>query len=141
MTAYLLDVNVLIALSWPDHTHHALVRRWFAKNRMRGWATCPLVQAGYVRILSNPSFSSRFVPVQEAIDGLEVSLKDEVHQFWPDAISFPTAVSLLRSSLKGHQQVTDAYLVALAINNRGKLATMDRTIAQLAPTGTVEIVS
>jgi len=138
---YLLDVNVLVSLSWPDHVAHAVVRRWFVKNSGKGWATCPLVQAGFVRITSNPLFSSRFVSVQEATDGLRASLASEDHQFWPDSISLPEAMEVLTMPISGHRQITDAYLVALAIEHRGKLATLDRRIALFAPPGSVEVIT
>ncbi len=137
---YLLDVNVLVSLSWPDHVAHAVVRKWFAKNSSKGWATCPLVQAGFVRITSNPIFSSRSVSVQEAVDGLRASLASEDHQFWPDSISLPEALGVLPMPLSGHGQITDAYLVALAIRHRGKLATLDHRIAAFAPPGSVEVI-
>jgi uncharacterized protein len=140
MTAYLLDVNVLIALSWPEHREHAMAGRWFAKHRVRGWATCPLVQAGFVRIVSNPAFSSRSVSVQQAAKGLADSLRDGAHQFWPDSISLPDALGVLARPIRGHQQITDAYLVALAIRHKGKLATFDRGIQQWAPSGSVELI-
>jgi toxin-antitoxin system PIN domain toxin len=140
MTAYLLDVNVLIALAWPEHRQHSLGRTWFAKNSAKGWATCPLVQAGFVRVVSNPAFSSQSVSLQQAIESLTVSLQDQAHQFWPDSISLPDAVHLLKGRVQGHQQITDAYLVALAIHNRGKLATLDRKIVEFAPAGSVEVI-
>jgi len=139
MTAYLLDADVLIALAWPEHRKHSLARTWFGKNRAKGWATCPLVQAGFVRILSNPAFSPHSVTVSEAVEALQASLRDEAHQFWPDSISFPDAVGRLSRPMRGHQQVTDAYLVALAMRNRGKVATLDGGMVQLAP-GTVEVI-
>jgi uncharacterized protein len=137
---YLLDVNVLVALSWPDHVAHAVVRGWFARNSQKGWATCPLVQAGFVRIASNPAFSSRSISVQEATEGLRASLASEHHQFWPDSISLAEALQVATKPIKGHQQVTDAYLVALAVVHRGRLATLDRRIALFAPPGTVEVI-
>ncbi|SRR5258708_2147357 len=140
MIAYLLDVNVLIALSWPEHVEHAAARRWFAKHGAKGWATCPLAEAGFVRIVSNPAFSSRSVSVQQAMEGLADSLRDDAHQFWPDSISLPEAMRFLTEPIKGHQQITDAYLVALAIRNKGKLATLDRGIQQWAPTGSVMFI-
>ena len=112
MTAFLLDVNVLVALSWPEHTLHLPARKWFARNSGKGWATCPLVQAGFVRIVSNPAFSSRSVSVQEAVDALHASLQDKAHQFWPDSISIAQAAALLGGIGDGHRRVTDAYLVA-----------------------------
>jgi uncharacterized protein len=141
MTAYLLDVNVLVALSWPEHLQHAMAMRWFARHRAKGWATCPLAQAGFVRIVSNPAFSSRSVSVQQATEGLADSLRDDAHHFWPDSISLPDAIETLRDPISGHQQITDAYLVALAIRNKGKLATLDRGIQQWAPAGSVELIA
>lgn len=141
MTAYLLDVNVLIALSWVQHTQHALARRWFAKHRTKGWATCPLAQSGFVRIVSNPAFSSRSVSVEQATEGLAESLRDDAHRFWPDSISLPDAMRVLAMPIGGHQQITDAYLVALAIHNKGTLATLDRGIQQWAPAGSVELIA
>jgi uncharacterized protein len=140
MTAYLLDVNVLIALAWPEHRQHSVGRAWFARNSAKGWATCPLVQAGFVRIVSNPAFSSQAVSARQAIESLTVSLRDRAHQFWPDSISMPDAVQLLKGRVKGHQQITEAYLVALAIHHRGKLATLDRKVMEFAPTGSVEVI-
>lgn len=138
---FLLDVNVLVALSWPDHIFHLRAREWFVKHRAQGWATCPLVQAGFVRIVSNPSFSSRSVSVQEAADALSLSLRDKAHQFWPDSISVPQAAALLQGMVQGHQGVSDCYLIALAIHNRGRLATLDRGIARFAPAESVEVIS
>jgi len=79
--------------------------------------------------------------VQQAIEGLVDSLRDDAHQFWPDSISLPDAMHLLKEPIRGHQQVTDAYLVALAIRNKGKLATLDRGIQQWTPAGSVEVIS
>jgi toxin-antitoxin system PIN domain toxin len=137
----LLDVNVLVSLAWPDHIAHDTVRRWFAKNSSKGWATCPLVQAGFVRILSNPAFSAHSVSVPEATEALRASLASPSHRFWPDAISFPDAIKLLGIELAGHQRTTDAYLVALAIHHRGRLATLDRKITSFAPAGSLEVIS
>jgi hypothetical protein len=79
--------------------------------------------------------------VQEAVEALSIGLRDEAHQFWGDSISFSDALRFLKGPLTGHQQITDAYLVGLAIHNRGKLATMDRGIVQIAPPGSVELIS
>jgi uncharacterized protein len=138
MSAYLLDVSVLIALSWPGHQFHQKVQSWFGRNSPKGWATCPIVQAGFVRIVSNPAFSPRAVSPLEAVGALQITVGHPTHQFWPDSISLPDAVEMLHGPVKGHQQITDAYLVALAVKNRGKLATLDRGIARLGPA--VEVI-
>jgi uncharacterized protein len=140
MTAYLLDVNVLVALAWPEHKQHDRARDWFAQNRAKGWATCPLVEAGFVRIISNPAFSRKSVTVEEAVEALRASLADKSHEFWPDSIPFPDAADLLAAQMTGHQQVTDAYLIALSIRHKGKLATLDKSITKLAPSGVVEVI-
>src|ERR1700685_1086279 len=102
MTAYLLDVNVLIALAWPDHVWHIPAEKWFAKNSAKGWATCPLVEAGFFRIVSNPSFSPRSVSVQEAVEGMRISQQHKAHRFWPDSITFSEAMGFLNAPA-GHQ--------------------------------------
>jgi uncharacterized protein len=142
MTAFLLDVNVLVAMSWPGHQFHESALRWFANNHRKGWATCPMVQAGFVRVVSNPAFSAHAVSPKEAIDALSTSIKPSTHQFWPDEISLPEVWRILGAGgrVTGHQQVTDAYLVALAIQHRGKLATLDARIAQLGPAGAVQVI-
>ena len=66
MTA-LLDVNVLIALAWPNHVHHAAARAWFKERQEDGWATCPLTEAGFVRVSCNPAVVRHQVTVLDAI--------------------------------------------------------------------------
>jgi len=140
MTAHLLDVNVLLALSWPGHANHSRAQRWFARNAAKGWATCPMVEAGFVRILSNPAFSPRAVSPKEAIHALAINVTHPAHQFWPDDISLADGVANLQNRIVGHQQINDAYLVGLAIHHRGKLATMDRAIAALGSEEFIELI-
>ena len=133
MSNYLLDVNVLVALMWPAHEGHQRAQEWFARNAKNGWATCPLTQAGFVRILSNPAFSSDAVAPQEASKLLSANLKHPSHLFWPDDVSFADAVNPIQKQIVGHQQVTDAYLLGLALRRKAKLATMDRGVSMLLP--------
>jgi toxin-antitoxin system PIN domain toxin len=131
--AFLFDVNVLVALLWPAHQFHARAHHWFERNMGEGWATCPLTQAGFVRIVSNPAFSADAVAPHVALSVLQASLRHASHQFWPDDISLPEAVLPLLEKLTGHRQVTDAYLLGLAIRNRARLATFDRSLSSLLP--------
>jgi len=131
MSVYLLDVNVLLALSWPKHTAHAIAQRWFARNAARGWATCPVVEAGFVRILSNPAFSAYAVTPKEALEALEITTQHPAHRFWPDDLRVAEALAGLKNRLYGHQQVTDAYLLGLAIHHKGKLATLEQRLAEM----------
>jgi uncharacterized protein len=131
MSAFLLDVNALIALAWPGHEAHERVQVWFARNASTGWATCPFTQSAYVRILSNPAFSPRAVSPQDALRGLTISLKHPAHRFWAADVGFGDAVRPFQGRLVGHKQVTDAYLLGLALQKRGKLATLDETLGAL----------
>ena len=131
MKGYLLDTNLLIALLWPSHERHALALKWFTRHRAKGWATCPITQAGFVRIVSNPAFSRDAVQPREAIHVLSANTAAKDHAFWPDQLSFAEAVAFAGVRLMGHQQVADAYLLGLAIRRGGVLATLDQRIAML----------
>lgn len=136
MKGYLLDTNLLIALLWPRHESHARAVTWFARRRGKGWATCPMTQAGFVRIVSNPAFSRDAVQPREATQVLSANTAAKAHAFWADDLPFAEAVAFAGVRLVGHQQVTDAYLLGLAIRRGGRLATLDRGIEALAgPTG------
>lgn len=137
MSAYLLDVNVLVALMWPTHEAHSRTHKWFLRNGQHGWATCPFTEAGFVRVLSNPAFSPDAVTPQEALALLASNLKQGGHRFWPADLPLPKAAERFR--LVGHRQITDAYLLALAIHRRGKLATTDRAILSLLPPAGEEV--
>jgi toxin-antitoxin system PIN domain toxin len=131
VTSCLLDTNLLIALLWPAHDDHAVALRWFSRHRAEGWATCPLTQAGFVRIVSNPAFSRDAVQPREAIQLLAANTAAKDHTFWADDASLAEAVAFAGQRLVGHQQVTDAYLLGLAIRHGGHLATLDRRIGAL----------
>lgn len=138
MKACLLDTNVLIALLWPSHAHHDLAAKWFGRHRSRGWATCPLTEAGFVRIVSNPAFSRDAVTPREAADLLAANTAAADHVFWPDNQPFAAATEFTGQRLVGHQQVTDAYLLGLALKQGGVLATLDERIAALTTPKTAE---
>lgn len=132
MNGFLLDVNILIALAREDHVAHKTVRQWFQRAGSRSWATCALTQAGFVRVIANPRFLEQPPNMSEAIDMLRALTALPGHRFWPIEITFVKAAMALEKNLFGHQQVTDTYLLGLAIQNRGKLATLDKGIADLA---------
>jgi len=132
VSAYLLDVNVLVAMSWPQHSFHATALRWITRHGREGWATCPFTQAGFVRIISNPAFSRDALEPQQALSLLRANLQHPAHRFWPDALGVYDALSKVRP-ITGHNQTTDAYLLALAISRRARLVTLDQSIAKLIP--------
>jgi len=130
----LLDVNMLVALAWPSHVHHRAAHAWFATHRSAGWATCPLTQCAFVRVSSNPKIIPEAVTPLEALALLREMVSLDDHVFWPDDVPFhgePVPTELLA----GHRQVTDAYLLGLCIRHKGKLVTLDRSVAALLPPG------
>lgn len=131
MNGYLLDTNVLVALLWPSHVHHTVAVKWFTRHRPEGWASCPLTQSGFVRIVSNPAFSRDAVTPREAASLLLANTGASDHVFWPDELPFTDSTAFAGARLVGHQQVTDAYLLGLALRRGGVLATLDGRIAAL----------
>jgi len=129
---YLLDVNVLIALFDPGHIHHDAAHEWFATLSGTGWATCPLTENGFARILSNPSYAGRRTTVADAVDRLRQFAGAEDHVFWPDDASLLDPTCVDTGKLTGHREITDAYLLALAVTHSGALATFDGSI-RLSP--------
>jgi toxin-antitoxin system PIN domain toxin len=137
---FLLDVNVLVALFWRTHIYHRAANRWLGENRHAGIRTCPITQAGFVRITSHPRFSGDHMTVAEAQTALHSLLIQTEHEFWPDSLPLAEAIGHA-GPISGHQQITDAYLVALAIANGGKVATFDRGALSLAGAkGIVELI-
>lgn len=132
MKVPLLDVNLLIALAWPNHSFHAEAIRWFREHRGTGFATCPITEAGFVRISMNPRAVSESKSSTTVLDILRRFRSLPGHRFWTDDLDLDATLSRF-ALLTGHRQVTDAYLLALAVSKGGCLATFDRSIAAIAP--------
>ena len=131
----LLEVNVLVALTWPNHVHHRLARSWFRKNHAKGWATCSITENGFVRISSNPRVVDEARTPAEAVLLLRQLVQVEGHRFWQDDLSITQAELVDTERIRGYRQVMDAHLLALARRHGGCLATFDRKIAELLPRG------
>ena len=123
----LLDVNVLVALLDSSHLHHRAATDWLASHARSGWASCPLTQNGCLRILSLPSYPNP-QPTASVAQRLGQAVGDASHAFWPDAFSLLDAGRLLWDRVLSSRQITDAYLLALAAENGGRLVTFDRGI-------------
>lgn len=119
---HLLDGNVLVAMLVADHPHYERTTRWFAETDHRV-ASCPITQGTLVRILVRNG-----LPGPNAVRILTQFIAHTRHDFWPDRVSYER-VSL--AGVIGHRQVTDAYLAGLARANEGRVATLDRGLAQL----------
>lgn len=132
---HLLDVNVLVALFDPAHIFHDAAHAWFEGLGREGWATCPLTEIGFVRVLSNPAYPGRRTTVADAADRLRRFTETRGHAFWADDSSLLDEAVMSPSHLSGHKEVTDAYLLALAVRNWGRLATFDRHLRTEPVTG------
>ena len=132
MKTALLDLNILTALLWPTHEHHAVAHAWFRGRGHAHWATCPLTQLGFVRLVTNPAFSRDAISPVEAIALLSENLRHEQHVFWSESLPLQQAVRGMEARLHGFRQLTDAYLLALAHQRKGTLATFDRGVRSLA---------
>jgi len=124
----LLDVNVLVALFDADHAHHDLAHDWFADNRDRGWATCPLTENALLRVVGNPRYGSPVAGTAAMLEHLKTFRSSGHHEFWPDALSLTDETVFSGSFMRGHRQLTDVYLLGLARARGGRLATFDRSI-------------
>ena len=124
----LLDVNALVALAWPNHQFHRAVLARLERRPAPPWATCALTQLGFVRLSSNPAVvGARRTPAQ-AVELLAELVGDGRHSYLKYLPALPELTAGYRRLL-GHQQVTDAYLLAVAARNDAVLLTLDRRLA------------
>jgi hypothetical protein len=131
----LLDVNVLVALFFPNHVHHDLAHDWFAEHRTHGWATCPITENGFVRVACQQPGDDGPIRPQAAVEHLARFCQSGHHHRWADDVSLIDAKLFVPKFIRGHAQVTDVFLLGLAQHHRGCLATFDRTIPIVAVKG------
>jgi toxin-antitoxin system PIN domain toxin len=124
----LLDVNVLIALLDSRHVSHGRAREWFAAEAPRGWASCPITQNGCIRIMSHPNYPNH-VPVRAVVERLAEATAGSIHAFWPDTLTLLDPAIADASRIHGPRQITDLYLLALAVKNNGRFVSFDQAIA------------
>ncbi len=126
----LLDVNVLIALAFPSHTLHSAAHAWFAAEPERPWATCPLTQAGFLRV------GSRLLGTRDAVRtvlaGLEHDCQSPHHEYWSADVDLRALSESQRARLLGPNQIADMQLLLLAHRHRGQLVTFDSGLKELA---------
>ena len=123
----LYDVSALIALLDENHPDHDAVFLWFNLNIEQGWASCPLTQNGCLRIFSQPSYP-RPLSLTEAYELLLAAASTPYHQFIADDISLLDDTLVRYSDLSGYRQLTDVYLLALAVAHGARLVTLDTSI-------------
>jgi len=129
---YLLDLNALIALADPDHLHYHAMQNWFDAAGNKDWGVCPLTEAGFIRVTTNPAYRgpNRTVAQAEAI--LAEFALHPGYRYCPISHSWSVVTASFSNRIIGHQQVTDAYLLGLAIKEEGILVTFDKGIRYMA---------
>lgn len=132
--SHLLDANALIALGWPLHEHHQRMVNWFKKHAEAGWATTAFTQGAFVRILSHPAFSGRAISISEIAGLLLRNTAHPRHRFIALDFQFGDVLGACTGGLRGHRQITDAWLLTAAMQQGMKLVTFDKGISDLLAT-------
>jgi toxin-antitoxin system PIN domain toxin len=130
----LFDVNVLIALLDSDHIGHKSATAWYEEHLKGGWASCPISENGAARVMSGSGYPNA-VAVSQVLKRLGQAQESSDHEFWPDDLSLTNATVFRHDELLGPKQITDRYLLALAVKHRGRLVTFDRAIRPTAVEG------
>lgn len=123
----LLDVNVLIALHDANHALHATASKWLIDNIEQGWASCPLTQNGCLRIMAQSGYSNP-QPLSVLVRLLQKSTNSLAHEFWGDGPSLLDATRFQHGHIHSPRQLTDLYLLALAVAHQGRFVTFDQRI-------------
>ncbi len=127
---HLLDVNVLIAMLDARHVHHSRVHGWLEEQkRPFRWATCPITENAFVRIVSNATYPNSLGSAEFALGALRKSCSEQQHHFWPDDITIRDAGLWHNETNLTPGQMTDCYLLALAVKHGGKLVSLDRRLS------------
>ncbi|QVL54074.1 MAG: VapC toxin family PIN domain ribonuclease [Cyanobium sp. M30B3] len=124
----LLDINVLIALLDQGHLLHRSATRWLERQLEHGWATCPITENGVVRIMAQPTYPN-VQPAALVAARLAEACSHSSHVFWPEPISLLQEGLICWERLLGPRQITDAYLLALAVSQDGCFASFDQRIS------------
>ena len=132
---FLPDINVLIALIDPAHVGHDAAHAWFGKEGKRSWATCPVTENGLIRIVGHPRYTGGPGSPAEIGAWVKQMTKLPGHVFWPDDISLTGTKHVDIRQIMTSAQITDSYLLALAVAHDGCLATFDRRLSTRAVSG------
>jgi uncharacterized protein len=133
--SYLFDVNALLALGWDKHEHHSTVCNWLDVYGHLGWASCAITQAGFVRLSAQVQvITGKKKSPEEASKVLSSFLKMSNHSVLPLDFDHRAVVAACTGGIVGHRQITDAYLLTLAIRKGCKLLTFDQGIHALLAT-------
>jgi uncharacterized protein len=131
----LLDVNMLAAPSSDEHEFHRKAHRWFDLLANAEWALCPVTEAGFIRLAANPATRVGPGSIERASEVLAELMAVPGYPYWPISEVWADLTAPFTARIFGHQQVTDAYLLGLAIKNDGVLVTFDRSLPYPAGPG------
>lgn len=134
MTTYLVDINILIALLDINHDLHTRALNWFLDSGRHGWHSCPTTQSGVIRIMGGRWYGPTRLAPDASGSRLRSMMEGTSHSFVPDDASLldPDVVNLSLVGTGG--DVTDAYLLRLAVAHHVSLATMDGRLNTAAVT-------
>lgn len=127
---HLLDVNALVSLLDANHEHHAAITAWRSQSS-EPWASCPITQNGYLRIVTQESYPNT-ISIGEAIKTLSQAVSAPSHEFLPDNVSLLDQQLIAHKHFQGHRQLTDIYLLALSVFHKSRLVTFDNSIPYVA---------
>jgi predicted nucleic acid-binding protein len=119
-------VNVLVALHDTKHQFHSEAHVWFAAEGQNAWATCPLTENGFARVLCQPAYPNALASPADALALLDILITGhaETYSFWPDDISLRDTTLFHRAHITGHRQTTDFICSACA---RGRVERSSRS--------------
>ncbi len=129
---YLLDLNALVFLADSESPHYPAMQEWFDTSGKKDWGVCPLTEAGFIRVTTNPAFGGATRSIAQAAAILAAFAAYPGYRYWPVPESWSAVTAPFAARVLGHQQVTDAYLLGLAVRQNGVLVTFDRGIKYLA---------
>src|SRR5215831_4970550 len=134
---WLFDVNVLLAIADSQHVFHNSMHKWLRAHKGQTWASCPLTENGFVRILSQPKYASGARPPSEAVELLKAIRKAPSvnHIFWPDSVSLADSALFHGERIGRPGHITDIYLAGLAWRRGARLVTFDADIPWQAVAG------
>lgn len=131
---YLLDVNVLVALAYRDHSLHGRAIRWArqvkaAASTARPFVSCSIVEIGFLRVASrNTGLATNLAGARADLSSIRATLGLDMLGDSLDGDQLPNWVT--RSD-----QTTDGHLLQLAHHHQARFATLDAGIpgAELIP--------
>lgn len=124
------DANVLIALLDEQHQNHAPAKEWFREVRKSAWATCSVIENAAIRIIGNPNYGSSHLLFADVAQSIHKMKQDFVttHHFWQDSVSLADPAQFDLTQIRGHNQLTDCYLLGLCKQYGGRFVTFDKGI-------------